>query len=104
MGSVERVCQTISRKDRQTTNCKSVTLRWTEYYDLINGKWASSFGFEMLCISVGQINRKGWRDNEQVTGSLSDCYRLSLLAAARVGDFFLGSINTINEPTRSGKR
>ena len=90
MGSVERVYQAISRKDRQTTNCQSVTLGWTEYCVLINGKWASSFGFEMLCISVGQINRKGCRDSEQDTGPLSDCYRSSLLAAARVVDFFMG--------------
>jgi hypothetical protein len=83
---------------------KSVALGWTEYYDLMNGKCASSFGFEMLCVSVGQINRKGYQDNEQGTGTLSECCRLSLLAAPRVGDFFMGYFNTINEPTRSGKQ
>lgn len=57
--SAEWVYQAISRKDRQTTNFQSVALGWTEYYDLMNGKWASSFGFEMLCVSVGQINWKG---------------------------------------------
>jgi hypothetical protein len=70
MESAERVCKAISRKDRQTTNCQCVALGWTEYCDLLNGKWASSFGFEMLCVSVGQINRKGYEDNEQGTGPL----------------------------------
>jgi hypothetical protein len=35
--SVERVYQAISRKDRQTMNCQSVALGWTEYCDLMNG-------------------------------------------------------------------
>jgi hypothetical protein len=26
----------------------------------MNGNWASSFGFEMLCVSVGQINREAY--------------------------------------------
>jgi len=56
----------IGRKDRQTTNCQSVALGWTEYYDLMNGKWESSFRFEMLCVSVGQINRKGYQDKSKV--------------------------------------
>jgi hypothetical protein len=68
MESVERVYQAIRRKDRQFTNCRAA-LGWTEYYDLMNGKWASSFGYEMLCVSVGQ-NRKGYQDNEQGTGPL----------------------------------
>jgi len=57
-----------------------------------------SFGFEMLCVSVGQINRKGYQDNEQGTGLL--LYLIAIVAShCNTCGLFLYGLNYYDKRT-----
>jgi len=65
----------------------------------MNGKWESRFGFEMPCVSVGQINRKGYQDNEQGTGPLLYVTAVVVASRRRTGGRFLYGLNYYDKRT-----